>query len=352
MKNISEIDKNFKVESNIKRENLQFWDAETEPFRIYGLLRENGRFCRMPEAVAKSVNEGVHGLYANTAGGRVRFVTDSPYIAISAEMDGVGKMPHFPLTGSVGFDLYVDEGGGQKYYGTFTPPYEVATGYESVIDFSSNAERIITINFPLYSNVKKLYIGLDSHSVRKAAPDYKYEKPIVYYGSSITQGGCASRPGNSYQSMISRKLDTNFINLGFSGSGRAEEAMAQYLADLEMSIFVCDYDHNAPDAAYLKETHLPLYRAIRAKQPKLPIILISAADVLIAPDTFADRREVVRETYQTAIAEGDENVYFIDGAELFVGEAWDSCTVDRVHPNDLGFYRMARRIEREIARLL
>lgn len=352
MKNISEIDKNFKVESNIKRENLQFRDAETEPFRIYGLLRENGRFCRIPEAVAKSVNEGVHGLYANTAGGRVRFVTDSPYIAISAEMDGVGKMPHFPLTGSVGFDLYADEGSGQRYYGTFTPPYDVTAGYESVIDFSSNAERIITINFPLYSNVKKLYIGLDSHSVRKAAPDYKYEKPIVYYGSSITQGGCASRPGNSYQSMISRKLDMNFINLGFSGSGRAEEAMAQYLAGLEMSIFVCDYDHNAPDAAYLKKTHLPLYRAIRAKQPKLPIILISASDVLIAPDTFADRREVIRETYQTAIAEGDENVYFIDGAELFAGGAWDLCTVDRVHPNDLGFYRMARRIEREIAPLL
>ncbi len=151
----------------------------------------------------------------------------------------------------------------------------MTAGYESVIDFSSNAERIITINFPLYSNVKKLYIGLDSHSMRKAAPDYKYEKPIVYYGSSITRGGCASRPGNSYQSMISRKLDT-----------------------------------------------------------------------------FADRREVIRETYQTAIAEGDENVYFIDGAELFAGGAWDSCTVDRVHPNDLGFYRMARRIKREIAPLL
>lgn len=352
MKNISEIDKNFHVETSIKRENLQFWDAETEPFRIYGLLRENGRFCRMPEAVAKSVNEGVHELYANTAGGRVRFVTDSPYIAISAEMDGICKMSHFPLTGSTGFDLYAGTDGEQRYYGTFTPPYDVTAGYESVIDFPDKTERIITIHFPLYANVKKLYIGLDSNAVKKAAPDYKYEKPIVYYGSSITQGGCASRPGNSYQNMISRRLDTNYINLGFSGSGKAEETMVQYLANLEMSIFVCDYDHNAPDTAYLEKTHLPLYRAIRAKQPELPIVFISAGDVLIAPERFAERTEVIRRTYQTAVAEGDKNVYFIDGAELFAGEDWDLCTVDRTHPNDLGFYRMAARIEKEIAPLL
>ena len=124
--------------------------------------------------------------------------------------------------------------------------------------------------------------------------------------------------------------------------------MVQYLADLKMSIFVCDYDHNAPDAEYLKKTHMPLYRAVRAKQPELPIIFVSSPDILQSPECFIPRREVIRETYQTALEEGDKNVYFIDGAELFAGEDWDSCTVDGCHPNDLGFYRMARRIEKEI----
>lgn len=358
---ISEIDKNFRIETKIKRAHLEFLDAEAEPFRIYGLLRENGRYCRMPEAVAESVSEYVHSLYGNTAGGRVRFVTDSPYVAISVTMDGICKMEHMTFAGSAGFDMYIDEGNGQTYYRSFIPSFHMDSGYESVADFPNRKKRMITINFPLYSNVKKLYIGLDSQSMRKEAPDYKYEKPIMYYGSSITQGGCASRPGNCYQNIISRRLDTNYRNLGFSDGARGETAMAEYIAEQEMSIFVCDYDHNAPDMETLKKTHLPLYRTVRAKQPRLPIVFVTAAEVLSAPNmkppnvepsVFSDRREVIRETYRTAVAEGDENVYFIDGAELFAGEDWDLCTVDGRHPNDLGFYRMARRMEQEIAPLL
>lgn len=97
---------------------------------------------------------------------------------------------------------------------------------------------------------------------------------------------------------------------------------------------------------------MPIYRAVRAKQPNLPIIFLSAPDILINPERFAERREVIRETYQTALAEGDKNVYYIDGAELFAGDAWDSCTVDGCHPNDFGFYRMAMRIEKELLRCI
>ena len=195
-------------------------------------------------------------------------------------------------------------------------------------------------------------IYLEKDAVILEATPYSHNVPIVYYGSSITQGGCASRPGNSYQAIISRRLDADYINLGFSGSGKAEEAMVQYLAELEMSVFVCDYDHNTPDVEYLKKTHLPLYRTVRTKQPNLPIILISAPNILMNPEGFLTRREVIRETYQIALDEGDKNVYFIDGAELFAGEDWDSCTVDGCHPNDLGFYRMAMRIEKELVRCL
>ena len=352
MKKISELDENFIVETQIVRDNLQFYDAEEEPFRIYGLMRENDRFCRIPECVAKSVSESFTYLYTNTAGGRVRFVTNSPYIAISADMDGVDKMPHMPLTGSAGFDLYYNEGERDVYCGAFVPPYDMTNGYESIFDFSGRIKRTITIHFPLYANVKKLYIGLDKDSILERAQDYRYEQPIVYYGSSITQGGCVSRPGNCYQNMITRWLDVNHINLGFSGSAMAEKEMCEYLADMDMSMFVCDYDHNAPSVEHLRNTHLQLYRTIRAKQPELPILFMSAPTILLRQEMFRERREVIMRTYQIALSEGDCNVYFIDGAELFAGDDWDICTVDWVHPNDMGFYRMATRIRNEIAKIL
>lgn len=150
----------------------------------------------------------------------------------------------------------------------------------------------------------------------------------------------------------SRRLDTDYINLGFAGNCKAEAMMIQYLANLKMSVFVCDYDHNTPDAEYLQKTHLPLYRSIRAKQPNLPIVFLSAPTIIANMEEYAARREIIRESYREALNEGDENVYFIDGAELFAGEDWDSCTIDGVHPNDLGFYRMAMRIEKELGSLL
>ena len=353
--NIQEIDKNFLVNTDITEADIVWLDVRQAPFVLSGISYDEryGCYTRMPQEIAARVSEGVAGLNLHTAGGRVRFRTNSEFIGIRAVMNTGGLMSHITLVGQSGFDLYRKKVGecSEKFYHSFIPPMGMHTGYSAPFTTDGTLADY-TINFPLYDGVKELYIALKKEALILEATPYSHPIPVVYYGCSITQGGCASRPGNSYQSIISRRLDTEYINLGFSGSGKAEDLMVQYLADLKMSVFVCDYDHNAPDATYLKKTHLPLYRAVRAKQPKLPIIFLSAPDVLIAPDKYIDRREIIRETYVTALAEGDENVYFIDGAELFAGDDWDSCTVDGTHPNDLGFYRMAMRIEKEIVRLL
>lgn len=340
MRDIAEIDKNFKVETEIDRPNLHFYDAEMNPFRIYGLLRENDRFCRMPGAVAKEASEGVHTLHTNTAGGRVRFVTNSAYVAISAEMDGVSRGPHMPLTGGAGFDLYADTGEGQIFMHTYKPPYEMKDGYEGVCDFWDDRERLITINFPLYADVKKLYIGLEKMAYIKPAPDYTCEKPIVYYGSSITQGACASRPGNAYQAILSRTLDANFINLGFSGNALAEECMADYISSLDMSVFVLDYDHNSPSPEHLQETHERMYRKVREKHPSVPIVMLTRPKVHLVYDE-PRRVEVVKANYEKAVAEGDKNVYFIKGSDLLEERVIECATVDGGHPNDSGFLSMA-----------
>jgi hypothetical protein len=234
LSNISLVDSNFRIESHIKETDIQFYDVNQPPFKIYGVFHDSGKFRRLPENIAKSVSNGVYALHANTAGGRVRFKTDSPYVAIHSKMHDIGKMPHFALTGSAGFDLYVLEDV-ERYFKTFVPPFDIQDGYESIIYFGSSEMREVTINFPLYSGVSELYIGLRQGAFVGEGKNYKTDQPIVYYGSSITQGGCASRPGNSYESIVSRRLDADYINLGFSGNAKAEPEIAEYISKLDIT---------------------------------------------------------------------------------------------------------------------
>lgn len=344
MFDISKVDNNFEIETQIDKKDIEFYKIDEAPFKVHGVFRENGKYRRMPECVAKSVSEGVYALHSNTAGGRVRFTTDSPYIAIHAKMDGVCKMPHFALTGSIGFDLYVD-----NYYAkTFVPPFDIEDGYESIFEFEEKEEREITINFPLYSNVNELYIGLQETSLLAEAKPYKNTKPIVYYGSSITQGGCASRPGMAYQSIVSRNFDYDYINLGFSGNAKAEDEMIEYIKNLDMSIFVYDYDHNAPSVEHLEKTHEKMFKAIREEKPLLPIIMMSRPKHFLTEEEKT-RRSIIETTYLNAVSAGDKNVYFIDG-EAMTELCKDSGTVDNTHPTDFGFASMAKALTEVIAR--
>lgn len=335
MKTIADIDKNFMIETKIDKEDIKFYDADSSPFKIYGVYKDGERYRRMPEEVARSVSEGVHFLHANTAGGRIRFVTDSSYIVINAKMSGVERMSHFAVTGMVAFDLYADN----LYAGTFIPPYNATDGFESIRNFGDTKKREITINFPLYSNVDSLYIGLQEGATVEEAPSYKNSKPIVYYGSSITQGGCASRPGMSYQNIITRALDYDYINLGFSGSARAEDEMIEYIKNLDMPLFVLDYDYNAKNPDYLEATHEKLFLAVRKAHPDIPIIIMSRPRHYLT-DVEQRRLEIIKATYNNAIERGDKKVYLLTNKELTAlckGEG----SVDGCHPTDFGFQAMA-----------
>ena len=327
------------------QKDLIYRDVTEAPFSVHGLLRENGRFVRLPEAVARATSEGVAGLFANTAGGRVRFATKSPYVAIHAEMSGIGKMGHFAPTGAAGFDLYADG----IFAGAFIPPYDQTDGYDAILWLPGCRRREITVNFPLYSNVEALYIGLAEDAPPEKAAPYRRQLPIVFYGSSITQGGCASRPGLAYQSILSRALDADFLNLGFSGSCKAEEAITAYLRELEMSVFVYDYDHNAPDPDYLAATHEKLFLALRQDRPALPVVMLSRPKFTLNEDDLR-RQRIVQATFDRARARGDENVRFLDGPAL-MALCGDEGTADGCHPNDLGFSSMAAALEKTLRTL-
>lgn len=351
-------DENFKTGVQLP-EDVAFYDCRQRPFTGYGLYDYcgEGPFRRMPQAVADAVSPGVSELSRHTAGGRVRFQTDSQYLVLRALLADGAWMGHMAFLGSCGFAVYVEQGGVPLFYRSFIPSAECDAGVrerlEGVVTFPDRQMRDITVYFPLYCGVRQLWLGLQEGAALAESRRYRYETPVLYYGSSITQGGCASRPGNSYEGFISRRLDCDYINLGFSGGGKGEIAMAEYLAGLQASVFVMDYDHNAPDAAYLTETHGRLYRTYRGKNPDVPIIIVSRPD-FTSDASGAERRAVIRRTYDEARRQGDQNVYFLDGERLFDGPDGTAadCTVDGTHPNDLGFFRMAEKIGAAVERCL
>ena len=352
MSNIGKIDRNLAVTGEIGGVQLRFLDVRSQPFDLYGLIPgETGDiFRRMPEAVAEQVNPGVAIIHNRASGGRVRFRTDSDCVAIRAVMPEKNLMTHMPFLGSDGFDLYVAEGQTVVYRGSFRPPVDHKGSYEGIVHFDSRRERDVLIHFPLYSTVKDLFVGVNPDAALGHGGGYRLDKPVVYYGSSITQGGCASRPGNSYSNIISRNLNIDHINLGFSGNARGEEIMADYIANLPMAAFVLDYDHNAPDPEHLRKTHEPFFLRIREKNPQLPILMVTRTDLPMLDAQREDtrlRREIIRTTYENARNRGDQKVWFLDGGEIFaqaeaLGIPADSCTVDGCHPNDLGFACMAK----------
>ena len=202
------------------------------------------------------------------------------------------------------------------------------------------------VQMPLYAPISSLKIGVSEGSSLGAwQGEYTHKKPIVFYGSSITQGGCASKVGSAYTTILCRRLDAPQVNLGFSGNGKGEENMARYIAGLPMSLFVLDYDHNAPTPEHLEKTHEPFFRIIREAQPELPIVMISRPSFDMTPHENALRREIIRKTYEHAIAAGDQHVVFVDGETLYGKTDRDMCAVDGTHPNDLGFWRIAEALE-------
>ncbi len=345
MKNAGDIDKNFHIEKKVLRQDLVYYDAKDVD--VYGVKYEEGLYRRMPDNAARAVSENVGLIAKECAGGRLRFVTDSPFVAISVSYASVAKVPNYSHTATMGFDLYA----GQRYIGAFVPAMDTVDEFESVLDIPcSQGAQAYTLHFPICSQIKAIRIGVKAGSVLTSAPKYKNAQPVVLYGSSITQGACASRPGNTYANMLSRALDCDYINLGFWGNALGEERIAEYIAGLDMSLFVYDYDYNAPNVEHLRATHEKMFKIIRAAQPNLPILMLSAPLCYPTPDG-EERFAVIKKTYDNAIANGDQNVALLSGTEL-MQPIHDVALADNIHPADIGFAAMAKAIGKQIKQML
>ena len=348
MKRIEDIDPNFKLTDNTPADYI-FLDPREAPFSIWGLCpNEEGSYCRLPLALLPQCNEGVQELAWHLAGACVRFSTDSDGLAVLWELRGKGNMPHFAATGQSGMELFEETERGTRQIKTVIPQMDNGCGCKKNQSYFvplPGGLRHYALYLPLYNGLNQFMLGFSPKARIEPGRTPRIEKPLVFYGSSITQGGCASKVGSCYSTILARRLDAAQINLGFSGSGRGEEHMARHIASLPMSAFILDYDHNAPSAEHLLATHERFYQIVREAQPTLPIILMSMPDFDRDPAGNAARRDIIVRTYARALERGDRRVYYVDGQSLFGHTDRDMCTVDGCHPNDLGFLRMADRVE-------
>lgn len=355
MRRIDQIDANFRIAESVSSGFL-FWDPQESPFRIYGLARnERGIYCRLPVSFLPECNEGVQELAYHLAGACVRFSTDADQMAVRWSLRNTSNMPHFAASGQSGMQLFEETDAGNRNVHNLIPAMNSGHGcqQEQFVSFPlPGTMRSYALYLPLYNGLQEFLLGFPADARIAEGRKLRVEKPIVFYGSSITQGGCSSKAGSCYTTLLARRLDAAQINLGFSGSGRGEASMAQYISQLPMSVFVMDYDYNAPTLAHLEATHEPFFKTIRKAQPELPIILISRPNYELKPEESRLRYNIILRTYQNAIIAGDKNVWLIDGKTLFGDTDRDLCTVDGIHPNDLGFLRMADAIEPLIKRIL
>ena len=351
---LDQLDSEFKALNQDLPEDYDYLDPWEAPFKIYGLEKNReGSYCRLPLELLPECSEGVQRHAWELAGACIRFATDSSTISIVWELHHPSHMAHFTCCGQNGMELFEEtEDGARQLHNLIPQQMEKCQMKQSHVKPLPGGMRNYVLYLPLYNGLKQLYLGFAPGSRVEAGREPKIEKPILYYGSSITQGGCATKAGSCYTTLLARRLNANQINLGFSGNAKGEENMARYIAGREMSVFVMDYDHNAPSVEHLQATHEPFFRIIREAQPDLPIVLISRPDFDKNPRDSVERRNVILRTYANALATGDEHVYFVDGELFFGPRDRDLCTVDQCHPTDIGFLRMADMLEPLFRRIL
>lgn len=361
------------IKTTTDKEDLVFINVDDAPFRIYGVYRDGDRYRRLPSSVAEQCNDSLKLYQAVTAGGRVRFVTTSAYISVRVTLTGTARNDLMTDITASGVDVYV----GGMYRSTVknNPIFDAKTGeilpgimesagggvrevkpceeptFEALVTLGDTKGQTVTLNMPVFNGVKEMYVGVQKDAEISHAPDYKLEKPVLFYGSSITHGASASRPGLIYENLLSRELDFNYINLGFGGGAKGEDAIAEYVASLDVSAFVFDYDHNAPTPEHLLETHERMFLKFRLKHPGTPVLMLSRPYGRL-DSNIKRRQEIIKRTYDNAVARGDKNVYIVLGTEFFPEELGGDFSIDGCHPNDIGFRFMADAIKPVLAKMI
>ncbi|MBO5643337.1 MAG: hypothetical protein J6S51_04965 [Kiritimatiellae bacterium] len=320
-----------------------------------------GRYERVPGNITTNVNRGVRGQRQHTSGMMFRFKTTSKKLHFNwVPVNKTLGMDHMPASGVSGIDVYKwNKSKSSWQYVKTGRIYHHAAGKLS-LDW--NPDDICLVNLPLYNGVKSFKIGVEKDAAITEAGTRSsgVTKPVLFYGTSITHGGCASRPGLGFVNIVGRKLDVPVVGLGFSGSGVMELEMADVVSRIEASCYVLDciwnmsFDETGKDIRSVQRNYEPFIRSLRAKHPSVPIVMAGACDVYCgtaaSSKSIMAREQFAKELFMKLKKEGWENLYFLPGKGM-LGDDFEG-TVDGVHPNDIGMMRMSEFYAKAVAEAL
>ncbi len=330
-------------ESAAKKDNTIYYGKESFLIEGTGVAEseKESPYDRLPASYKDKVRKEVWGLSKNSAGISIRFNTNSSSVKVKWALLNDTKMNHMAETGIKGVDLYCKVNGVWTYVNTGRPTAK--ENEASLISGLSAGEREFKLYLPLYDGTTKVEIGLESGStITKPTPDKKL--PIVFYGTSILQGGCASRPGMVFTSIISRKLNVDCINFGFSGNGRMDPPMAELISGIKASYYVIDCLPNMT-AKQVTDSVIPLAKAIRAKNPKTPIVFVENVEYTRAIfqasllNSMNEKNQALKTEFDKLVKGGMKDLIYISAAGS-IGTDYEG-TVDGTHLTDLGFLRYA-----------
>jgi len=327
-----------RVDAGIAWYDVSQWGVEGKGWS------ETARYYdRLPAKAEGVVRKPVWNLSRHSAGMAALFETDAPKIMARYRLhSGSLAMSHMPATGVSGVDLYGrDEKGHWGWIGVSRPGAQDVTA--TLADGLLPGNRMYMLYLPLYNGVESLEIGVpEGAAFQPVAP--RSTKPIVYYGTSIAHGACASRPGMAFLAILGRWFDCPVINLAFSGNGRMDAEVADLLAELDASVFVIDCLPNMDGTAVAERTE-PLVHRLREAHPETPIVLVEDRTYANTPFLPSRRqrhdssRAALRDAYKRLTAAGVENLHYVEGENLLGDDG--EATTDSSHPSDLGMMRMA-----------
>ena len=315
----------------------------------------SAKYSRLPDALKDSVRPDLWALGLNSAGLSVRFRSDSPRIKMRWKSRNRFGMNHMTATGVRGLDLYVLQPDSTWTTVSSARPGSKATTETTVVaDMQPGIDREYMLFLSLYDGVDSLYVGIDSATTLSYPAVYlpRREKPLVMYGTSILQGGCATRPGMAHTNILQRMLQREVVNLGFSGNARLDPEIAHLMAEADASCFIIDALPNC--TADIVDERMEAFIAIlREAHPTTPIMLVESPWFPImrfdreVSDTLREKNRRLRAIYDR-LAQTDKNLHYFEADNIIPDP---EATVDNYHLTDLGFLNFANALAEELRKL-
>ena len=318
------------------------------------MAQTTGTFDRLPDSAQGKVNSTAWNLSKDSAGICIRFTTDAPAVSVRWSLTKPAlAMAHMPATGCSGLDLYARPANGEwRFIGNCRPGKQ--DGNQTTIEFpkGAKAQRECLLYLPAYNGTKTLKIGVpaDSQIEKPPARPEGLRKPIVVYGTSITQGGCASRPGMVWTSILGRMLDRPMINLGFSSAGDMAPPVGEVLAEIDAAAYVIDCTWNMATGKEVFLDHVTkLVQAIRKAHPVTPILFLGQS-MILPGDHPTERTSDQEYAVRSLQKEGVQGLVLVSPND-FSGDDGEG-TVDGVHYTDIGMQRQAQSLFPIVAKAL